>query len=152
MRPAHGNSKEAQALRHLRLLLDEHGAVAMPCALARAHIYSKAGARAKYREWLKRGILNQPDALGGVYTPGPRWPKEIIMNISDIKTLDQLAQAIKDGVINQHEYDFSDLPNFGGVEPEDTAGIWSWDEDRLLLGEGDLEIVTREEYADLMSS
>ena len=44
----------------------------------------------------------------------------------------------------------SDLPNFGGEEPDDTDGVWSWDEKRLIIGSfaGDLAIITREEYAE----
>lgn len=30
----------------------------------------------------------------------------------------------------------SDLPTFGGEEPRNTAGIFSWDADRLLLADG----------------
>lgn len=29
--------------------------------------------------------------------------------------------------------DLPGLPTFGGVEPRETAGIWSWDETRLLV-------------------
>ncbi len=42
----------------------------------------------------------------------------------------------------------SECPSFGGDEPEDTAGVWSWDETHLLVGEGwgGLEIVARGEW------
>lgn len=30
----------------------------------------------------------------------------------------------------------SDLPTFGGEDPRNTAGIFSWDADRLLLADG----------------
>lgn len=30
--------------------------------------------------------------------------------------------------------DLADLPTFGGEEPADTRGIWSWDATRLLYG------------------
>ena len=38
-----------------------------------------------------------------------------------------------------------DLPTFGGPEPDDTSGVWSWDETRLLVGSciDDLRIVPR---------
>ena len=41
----------------------------------------------------------------------------------------------------------SSLPTFGGVEPEDTSEVWSWDVDSLIVGtcSDDLEIVSREE-------
>lgn len=50
----------------------------------------------------------------------------------------------------RHAVDMSDLPAFGGDMPEDTAyPIWSWDETRVLVGEGlgDLKIVDREEVS-----
>ena len=41
--------------------------------------------------------------------------------------------------------DWTSLPTFGGDEPHDTTGIWSWDEDRLIVGTcaDDVEIVPR---------
>jgi len=44
--------------------------------------------------------------------------------------------------------DWTDLPTFGGEEPRDTLGVWSWDEDSLLVGTcaDDLEVVARSEY------
>lgn len=43
------------------------------------------------------------------------------------------------------ERDWTSLPVFGGDEPCDTSGIWSWDETRVITGTcaGDLEIVSR---------
>ncbi|MBK5247507.1 MAG: hypothetical protein JJE49_09615 [Peptostreptococcaceae bacterium] len=37
------------------------------------------------------------------------------------------------------------LPTFGGTEPSDTEGIWSWDETRLIVGTcaSDLQIISR---------
>lgn len=65
----------------------------------------------------------------------------------DITSLDELAQAIE---ANAEELidvgaDLSRLPRFGGEEPEDTTGIWSWDEMRLLVGDGPgvLQVVPR---------
>lgn len=39
----------------------------------------------------------------------------------------------------------TDLPTYGGPEPEDTSEVWSWDADRLLVsdGNGDFRIVPR---------
>ena len=44
----------------------------------------------------------------------------------------------------------SDLPNFGGSDLAGNDGVWSWDATRLIIGEfaGNLEIITREEYAE----
>lgn len=46
------------------------------------------------------------------------------------------------------DLDWTWLPTFGGEEPRDTSGIWSWDETRLLLGAcaSDLRIEAREYY------
>jgi hypothetical protein len=40
----------------------------------------------------------------------------------------------------------TELPTFGGEEPSDTNGVWSWDETHLLIGEGgdDFVIVPRD--------
>jgi len=51
-----------------------------------------------------------------------------------------------DGAPMKHdELDMTSLPTFGGTEPADTSGVWSWDSTRLLVGAGgdDLEIVDR---------
>jgi len=32
--------------------------------------------------------------------------------------------------------DVTSLPTYGGQEPRDTTGVWSWDATRLLVGEG----------------
>lgn len=41
--------------------------------------------------------------------------------------------------------DYGELPAFGGDAPADTAGVWSWDDTRLLVGAGrdDLRIIRR---------
>jgi hypothetical protein len=41
--------------------------------------------------------------------------------------------------------DLTSLPNCGGVEPADTSGVWSWDAQRLLVGDADWEIVSRDD-------
>lgn len=41
---------------------------------------------------------------------------------------------------------YDELPSFGGETPASTFGVWSWDADRLLVGEGsDWRIVSRSE-------
>lgn len=32
--------------------------------------------------------------------------------------------------------DLADLPTFGGIAPDDTIGIWSWDATRILVADG----------------
>ena len=34
-------------------------------------------------------------------------------------------------------YDLTSLPIYGDLNPEDTSGIWSWDDSRVLLYDGD---------------
>ena len=60
-----------------------------------------------------------------------------------IHALDDLLSVLKlDGYLDA---DMDDLPTFGGVAPENTLAIWSWDETRLLVGTcgDDFEIVNR---------
>ena len=48
--------------------------------------------------------------------------------------------------IEENQYDLTSLPTFGGAEPDDTTGVWSWDAENLLVGEGSIsewEIVNR---------
>jgi hypothetical protein len=49
--------------------------------------------------------------------------------------------------IRRGDIDLSDnLPTFGGEEPANTLGVWSWDETSLLVGTcvSDLEIEDRD--------
>lgn len=46
---------------------------------------------------------------------------------------------------DSREIDMTSLPTFGGTEPKDTSGVWSWDATRMIVGTGsDYEIVDRE--------
>lgn len=80
--------------------------------------------------------------------------KKLAQGFEPIKDLDDLYQKmLKDHPSVMDKYGnawSSDLPNFGGEEPGDTDGVWSWDEKRLIIGEfsGDLAIITREEFAE----
>lgn len=47
-------------------------------------------------------------------------------------TLDELLDQLRDGRIADD--DMADLPTFGGAEPGDTQGVWSWDAARLIVG------------------
>lgn len=46
-----------------------------------------------------------------------------------------------------------EIPVFGGPEPEDTEGIWSWSDTYLIIGQchDDLVIVTRRNYRDFLN-
>lgn len=48
-----------------------------------------------------------------------------------INNLTDLFFAITDGNIPENA--FSTLPTFGGNEPSNTSGIFSWDENQLLI-------------------
>lgn len=50
--------------------------------------------------------------------------------------------------VKHGELDWSSLPTFGGDDPIDTSGIWSWDADSFLVGENaeSLQIVDREDW------
>jgi hypothetical protein len=62
-------------------------------------------------------------------------------------TLDELAEAMRDGRV--FRFDDGTLPTFGGEEPDDTCGVWSWDADRVIVGNcaANIEIISREEAA-----
>jgi hypothetical protein len=67
-------------------------------------------------------------------------------NLSQYANLDKLYAAIKAGDLDDMpEWQWTELPTFGGEEPADTWGVWSWDETRLMVGthKGDFEIVPR---------
>ena len=57
--------------------------------------------------------------------------------------LDELFEAMRSGRIDC----FDELPTYGGTEPDDTSGVWSWDATRAIVGNcaGDIEIISREE-------
>ena len=49
----------------------------------------------------------------------------------------------------QAEIDWTDLPVFGGEEPDSTLEVWSWDIDSLIVGTcaDDIKIVSRADWA-----
>jgi len=67
--------------------------------------------------------------------------------LQSVTTLEQLIE-----VLTQHEIlgldliDWTELPTFGGDDPADTQGVWSWDKERILVGtcRDDLDIQDRE--------
>ena len=62
---------------------------------------------------------------------------------------DVLNQAAEGGVELR---DYTDLPTFGGDEPEAIAGVFSWDEESYLVYEGGSpawEVISREEWHDI---
>ena len=82
--------------------------------------------------------------VGVVYAGDPECPDsyangQLLHPAED--ALDQLLAQVKDG---GREID-DRLPTFGGDDPEDTYGVWSWDKARLMVGTcgADMEIISR---------
>ena len=64
--------------------------------------------------------------------------------INACTSLDQLLDVLTE-MEDSRDADMTSLPTFGGDEPSDTAGIWSWDTTRLIIGTGsDYQIVGRD--------
>ena len=72
---------------------------------------------------------------------------EAIYNLRDL--LEWMKQGDDDGLDWLNRLNL--IPTFGGDAPDDTTHVWSWDEDRLLVGtcSDEYEIVTREEWGQL---
>lgn len=75
--------------------------------------------------------------------------------ITAAKSLAELLGLLNSATAEQWEeihafpHLMTSLPIFGGDQPSDAMGVWSWDVDNLLVGEGSgFEIVSREEWAD----
>jgi len=64
--------------------------------------------------------------------------------INTATNLDALFAALQSAPA---DLDISDLPTFGGAEPADTSCVFSWDAERMIVGDNgtDLEIVRRDE-------
>ena len=67
---------------------------------------------------------------------------ELLTLATDLDTL--LALMKEHGTDDR--IDWCSLPTFGGPQPENTSGVWSWDETRLLVGtcSADIKITGRE--------
>lgn len=67
-------------------------------------------------------------------------------------SLDMLLDILRDypATTLREERRMTELPTFGGEEPQDTDRVWSWDETRLLVGTGsaDFKIVARAEWQE----
>lgn len=68
------------------------------------------------------------------------------LNEIESKIAAQNTFALFDSKIDNY-VDLAALPTFGGVEPNDTSGIWSWDATRFLYADG--SIWTVEERPEL---
>lgn len=69
--------------------------------------------------------------------------------IRNARHLGDLVEALRSTRVlsdeDQARIDWTELPTFGGAEPSDTRGVWSWDDESLLVGScaDDLEVVDR---------
>lgn len=63
---------------------------------------------------------------------------EIAANTDDDEGRPMPAQeeADTENLLKWRGIDICDLPTFGGEDPASTDGVWSWDEDYILAGEG----------------
>ena len=76
----------------------------------------------------------------------PETVREAIRSATTLRDLTEALRATRRlAPEDQDQIDWSDLPNFGGPAPVNTAGVWSWDNGHLLVGTcaDDLEIVER---------
>lgn len=97
-------------------------------------------------------LTSDPELDAGVYSdfcqsiPDSRTiPMVGDLDLNSLKTaLENLDAA---GVMTSEVWgvDETSLPTFGGEDPPDTTGVWSWDETRLLVGPcfSELEIIPR---------
>ena len=72
--------------------------------------------------------------------------KDTEPNPMEAKTLEELCEALNKLAFNygrneEHEFflcnDLTSLPLFGGKEPLNTEGLWSWDEESFLVYENE---------------
>ena len=61
-------------------------------------------------------------------------------------TLDELFEMMKRDDPSLGGWD-DHLPTFGGSEPPDTAGVWSWDVDRVIVGSCSAELSIEKRWA-----
>lgn len=67
----------------------------------------------------------------------------------EMNSLEEVIAALKtnDARVTDDGGWRTDLPTFGGPIPDDTTEVWSWDEERLIVGtcSNDVEIVPRDQ-------
>ena len=68
--------------------------------------------------------------------------------LNEITTLEELLEFLQNE--NTTDIDMSDLPTFGGSTPNTTECVWSWDNEKILIGEcsDDFQIVDRNFITD----
>ena len=86
--------------------------------------------------------------------------REMVSGATNLRGLLDALRAVQDALTEEDPHnrnlfvrvgeliDVTDLPTYGGEEPDDTIGVWSWDATSLLVGEGswaECRIVDRNE-------
>jgi len=76
--------------------------------------------------------------------------KDLAAEVLESRSLDELLRTLLalEASSETDLIDASSLPTFGGETPGCTLGVWSWDADRLLVGDGswsDAQIISREQ-------
>lgn len=100
-------------------------------------------------QYILEGLLASPTQENAMKIRSLAELLEILQNApSDDYDNDELIEYANryDLRVAHGEIDYSDLPKFGGAEPNGTTEIWSWDTDSLLVGRSvnDFEIVPRQ--------
>ena len=55
--------------------------------------------------------------------------------LNSLTSLDDLMDVLEqDDLLDLDSFDWTELPTFGGKEPQNTEGVWSWDKKRVLVG------------------
>ena len=60
--------------------------------------------------------------------------------LSQVQDLEELMSVLRSLDVEDDTVDWTALPTFGGTEPHDTSGVWSWDATHLLVGESSDEL------------
>lgn len=81
----------------------------------------------------------------------PGEQENAMQTLTTATNLDELLASLN-GLPADTDLDgvLASLPTFGGEEPRNTGGVWSWDETRVLVGaSAPFRIVTRAEWAEM---
>lgn len=72
------------------------------------------------------------------------------MPLSNLQELYEAMRCDDPRTCDSHGQWSSDLPTFGGMPPNNTLEVWSWDETHLIVGPcpTELQIVSREDNAN----
>ena len=78
----------------------------------------------------------------GHYSRNPETGTYARPTIATVTNLDELCDYLNEN--DTDDIDLTELPTFGGTEPDDTQGIFSWDAKNLLVEDAGWSIVPRE--------